>query len=213
MKEVNTKQKGFSLVEVLIAMMIVMVGLLALSGALLIGITLPGRARKQEIAKYMAMAIMESIIAAKESPREGFPNFQSLSNTAGGRFDNGNFHPMFTAGPDGVYGTCDDGSTTFNCSGGGVPAGSSVVRLSADPGSDGQYDSNLYATSPPPNDLIMVLSDFTRRVTITDTTETFGSETRVVAKDVTVEVRYGTPSGIRETITLRARLTDFSRLQ
>src|SRR6185503_6942614 len=100
-------KEGFSLIEIMIAILIVTTGLLALSAALIIGVTLPGRARQQEIAKQLANSIMESIIAAKESSRPGFSTFESLNFTTSnppGRFVPG-VAAMLEPGPDGVYGT------------------------------------------------------------------------------------------------------------
>lgn len=199
MRERTVKlEQGFSMIEVVIAIMIVFVGLLALSAALVMGVALPGRARQQEIAKQMASAIMESIIAAKESPRPGFTTFASIDYvSAGGRFVSG-IEPMYEAGPDGVYGTCDDGQpspgTVVPCSG---PAfGTRIVELTADPGGDG-----LYSTVA--NNRIRRLFEFTRQVEI-------NNESSGQTKRITVNVSYGTPTGKRETVTLVTKLTNFS---
>lgn len=184
------------MIEVVIAILVIGIGMLALSAALVVGVTLPGRARQQEIAKQMASAIMESIIAAKESPRPGFTSFASLDYTsAGGRFVAG-VAPMLEAGPDGVYGTCDDGQPSPGTVGACPGFGTRIVQLTNDPGSDGRY-----ATTG--DNRVRRLSDFTREVVITNDT---GGE----VKNITVRVTYGTPTGVRETVTLMCRLTNFA---
>ncbi|MBL8192986.1 MAG: prepilin-type N-terminal cleavage/methylation domain-containing protein, partial [Blastocatellia bacterium] len=89
----KTNQKGFSLIEVLIAIVIITIGLVALSGALVVGVTLPQRSRQQSIAKQLANNIMDTIITAKESVKPGFDGFSKFNSTmpmmGGGRFTGG----------------------------------------------------------------------------------------------------------------------------
>ncbi len=193
--KVMKREQGFSLIEVVIAMLVIAVGMLALSAALVIGVTLPGRARQQEIAKHMASAIMESIIAAKESPRPGFTSFASIDYAPAGRFVAG-VAPMLEAGPDGVYGTCDDGQPSPGTVGTCPGFGPRIVQLTNDPGPDGNYTTTA-------DNRTRRLVDFTREVVITNDS---GGE----VKNITVRVTYGTPTGVRETVTLMCRLTNFA---
>lgn len=188
-------ERGFSMIEVVIAILVISIGLLALSAALVMGVTLPGRARQQEIAKQMASAIMESIIAAKESPRPGFTSFASLDYAPTGRFVPG-IAPMLEAGPDGVYGTCDDGQPSPGTVGACPGLGTRIVELTNDPGPDGRYDTTA-------DNRTRKLLDFTREVVISN-------DASGQVKNITVNVSFGTPTGGRETVTLMCRLTNFS---
>ncbi|MBL8151382.1 MAG: prepilin-type N-terminal cleavage/methylation domain-containing protein [Blastocatellia bacterium] len=200
-------REGFSLLEIVIAILVVTIGLLALSAALVIGVTLPGRAKQQELAKQLANTIMESIIAAKESPRPGFNDFASISyTTAGGRFiaPPDNITPMLEPGPDGVYGTCDDGlppGAVGPCGG----LGTRVMELEIDPGRDGQYTAKADGTDARADNGRLRLFNFTREVSIRDLSAD-GS-----VKEVTVRVNFGTPAGGRDSVTLVCRLTNFRR--
>jgi type II secretory pathway pseudopilin PulG len=198
--------KGFSLIEIMIAILIVTTGLLALSAALIIGVTLPGKARQQEIAKQLANSIMESIIAAKESSRPGFSTFESLSLTTSsppGRFVPG-VAAMLEAGPDGVYGTCDDGQPkgplNLNCPG----FGTRVMELDVDPGRDGIYGKDDRGTDRTADNRKRKLFTFTREIKITNIS--------VNVKEFEVIVNYSTPTGSRDKVRLICRLTNFRTL-
>ncbi|MEW6732966.1 MAG: prepilin-type N-terminal cleavage/methylation domain-containing protein [Acidobacteriota bacterium] len=195
-------EQGFSLIEVIIAILIITTGLLALSAALVIGITLPGRARQQEIAKQLAAQIMESIIAAKEATRPGFSSFDSLNYTTGtpaGRFVPG-VAAMLESGPDNVFGTCDDGQPPgpFNpvCTG----MGTRIIQLDIDPGPDGIYSNRS-------DNRTNSLLTFTREIIITDLTPA-----PVTSKQITVRVNFTTPTGSRDSVTLVCQLSNFRTL-
>jgi type II secretory pathway pseudopilin PulG len=193
------EDKGFSLIEVVIAILLMTTGLIALAGALIVGVTLPRRARQQEIAKQMANTIMESIIAAKEALPPGFSTFEQLSYTDSvipGRFLKDEM-VILEPGPDGVYGTCDDGRTgsfDLNCPN---SLGTIAPRVEIDPGPDGAYSnkSDNRTTS---------LLGFSYQVIIQD----LSTSTKLIE----VRVYYPTPISDRETITLSCQLSNFKKL-
>lgn len=199
-------EKGFSLIEIMIAILVVSTGLLALSAALVAGVTLPGRARQQEVAKQLANTMMESIIAAKESSRPGFNSFDSLNYTTSsppGRFLPG-VAAMLEAGPDGVFGTCDDGQPPGpfnpNCTG----LGTRVMQIDVDPGSDGIYNRDSSGNDRTPDNRKRKLFSFTRQVTIT--------QINANTKEFEVIVNYSTPTGSRDKVRLVCQLTNFRTL-
>lgn len=208
------QDKGFSLIEIVIAIIIMATGLVALASLLVVGVTLPQRARQQEIAKQLANEIMESIIFAKESNPSGFNTFNSINygtNHAEGRFvsssSNLNITKMLTAGPDGVYGTCDDGqsgSSFINCAGTTGNLGANLLTVTIDPGKDGLYSTttgtNMVNKTQP-------LLNYSREIIITDLTPA-----PVSAKEVEVRVFYQTPLGTKEKVVLICRLTNFKTL-
>lgn len=196
------KQIGFSLIEVVIAVLIMTTGLLALSGALVIGVNLPQRMRRQETAKQLASTIMESIITAKETSPPGFSSFESLSYTDGtpaGRFTHGP-NVMLDAGPDGVYCTCDDGqpSGPFNAACPGTP-GTLAMQIDIDPGPDGIYS----APNGTDNRKSQMLG-YTREVIIQDLS--------VGIKQIEVRVTYPVSYRSSETVNFICQLNDFKKL-
>lgn len=210
----SKQEKGFSLIEVVIAIFIIAFGIAALAGLLVAGITLPQRARQQEIAKQLANEIMESIIFAKESNPSGFRTFNALSygsNNTEGRFvsstSNPNITKMLTAGPDGVYGTCDDGQpagTFINCAGSTAGSlGTNLLQTTLDPGKDGDYST----TTGPNANKTEPLLNYSREIIITDL-----NSPPVSAKNVEVRVFYQTALGTKEKVVLICRLTNFRTL-
>jgi type II secretory pathway pseudopilin PulG len=208
------QDKGFSLIEIVIAIIIMTFGLVALAGLLVVGVTLPQRARQQEVAKQLANEIMESIIFAKESNPSGFNTFDAFNygnNHAEGRFvsstGNANITKMLTAGPDGVYGTCDDGqsgNTFSNCAGSGSGSlGTNLLSFTIDPGKDGLYSTTTGVNANKTQQLL----NYSREVVIKDLTPP-----PVSAKEIEVTVFYQTPLGTQEKVVLVCRLTNFKTL-
>ena len=109
-------ESGFSYIDVMIAIVILMVGVLALLAGIS-GSVLQSRGQEQQLqAKQIATSTMESIMSVKETDatRLGWPavgNVGSNPNELGvnqGIFVTG-LQPVFlNAGPDEVIGTADD---------------------------------------------------------------------------------------------------------
>lgn len=209
------QDKGFSLIEIVVAIIIMTFGLVALAGLLVVGVTLPQRARQQEVAKQLANEIMESIIFAKESNPSGFNTFDAFNyggNHAEGRFisstGNANITKMLTAGPDGVYGTCDDGqsgSSFINCAGQtSGQLGTNLLSVTIDPGKDGLYSTT---TGTGMVNKTQQLLNYSREVVITNLTPP-----PVSAKEIKVTVFYQTPLGTQEKVELVCRMTNFKTL-
>ena len=110
-------QSGFSYVDVMIAIVIMLVGVLALVGALAANLVRSMEAEKRIAAKQLALSTIESINAAKEIQRTGVVDgWDSLRNTmtsvpigeTNGIFSTGYNPVRVDAGWDGVFGTIDD---------------------------------------------------------------------------------------------------------
>lgn len=113
----NKKQSGFSYIDVMIAIVILMVGVLAMAGALSANLVRSMESEKRTVAKQIALSTIESIISAKEIKRTGVVDgWESLRNTmtsvpAGeinGIFMTGYNPVRVDSGWDGVAGTIDD---------------------------------------------------------------------------------------------------------
>lgn len=113
----NRREAGFSYIDVMIAIVIMLVGILAMVGALSANLVRSMEAERRTMAKQLALSTIESIITAKEIERPGVVDgWESLRNVMGsvpagelnGIFVNG-YNPVRTdLGWDGVAGTVDD---------------------------------------------------------------------------------------------------------
>lgn len=131
------RQAGFSYIDVMIALVIMMVGILAMVGALSANLVRSLESEKRTLAKQLALSTIESIISAKEIRRVGVvEGWQSLRNVQAsvptgeinGIFLNG-FNPIREeVGWDGVAGTADDACAgTGPCTVAGQPTNSSPI--------------------------------------------------------------------------------------
>ena len=115
----NRSEAGFSYIDVMIAVMVLMIGILALLSAIS-GAVLQARTHEQQLlAKQVATSVMESIMSVKETDadRLGWDAVGNVganpdaSGVARGIFAVG-FQPAYSdPGPDEVLGTSDDTGT------------------------------------------------------------------------------------------------------
>src|SRR5713226_3668695 len=100
------QQRGFSLLETLIAIVVLMIGLLAVLATFSLSIGNTASVQNDSIARQKAAEAIESIYTARQTSQITFDKIQNVG--AG----NGIFTPGFTAmtdaGPDGLDGTGDD---------------------------------------------------------------------------------------------------------
>ena len=118
----NTSSAGFSYIDVMIAIVILMVGILALLSGMS-GAVLMSKSQEQQLnAKQIAASTMESIMSLKETDplRLGWitvgnigTNFDTTTGTNRGVFVNGEQVVRADAGNDEVLGTADDTGATI----------------------------------------------------------------------------------------------------
>lgn len=147
-KKLST-EAGFSYIDVMIAIVIMLVGVLAMASALTANLVRSYETDKKIIAKQMALSTIESIISARDIKRPGtIDGWDSVGNV-GNNIVDGNAKGVFLngwapvreeLGWDGVAGTADDG----------CPAGSACA-----------------VSGRPPNNS-PVIPGFERRIVITD---------------------------------------------
>lgn len=151
-KTEQAKQSGFSLVEVMIAIVVMTIGLLAVVGAIATAVASTQSAQEDLIARHKALEALESIYTARNSQQ--IP-FNSINNTGSGGIFNSGAQSLLCAGPDGLVGTTDDvPCTTF----GGATCPNSGVECWVLPGPDG-----ILGTA---DDQTMSLVNFKRTITI-----------------------------------------------
>ena len=112
---IKSSEKGFSYIDVMIAIVILLVGILAMLSALTTNLVRSYETEQRVIAKQLALSTIESIISAKEIEGPGVNGWNSMRNTAGGLpaeedgiFLTGYNPVRVEAGSDGVAGTIDD---------------------------------------------------------------------------------------------------------
>jgi prepilin-type N-terminal cleavage/methylation domain-containing protein len=150
--KVRRKSRGFSLIEVMIAMVIVTVGLLAVIASFATAIAATQSAQEDLIARHKALDAMESIYTARNSQQIAF---SAIANQASGGIFKGGAQALLCAGPDGLVGTADDVACT-TVAGAVCPNGG--VECMVLPGPDGILGNA--------DDQIMSLANFRRTITI-----------------------------------------------
>jgi prepilin-type N-terminal cleavage/methylation domain-containing protein len=173
----KTEQCGFSLLEVMFAMVILAVGMLATLASL--GITIGANETSQEdmIARQVASEAMESIFNARNTAQLGFSAINNVG--VGGGIFIPNPQPLLCPGPDGILGTADDtGCTAAN--GTACP-----VECLSEPGPDG-----IMGTA---DDGILLLSNFTRTIAIQQLLDNNNNPIPTLVQ-VTITINYTVPN-------------------
>jgi prepilin-type N-terminal cleavage/methylation domain-containing protein len=154
-------QEGFTLIEVMIAILVMLVGVLAVLFSLATAVAATESAEEDLIARQKALEAMESIYTARNSQQIPFSSVANVSN--GGIFINGS-ESMLCAGPDGLVNTADDVSCTTSSGATCPDSGAECMVL---PGPDG-----ILGTA---DDVTMSLGNFTRTIAISPTQFPAGS--------------------------------------
>jgi type II secretory pathway pseudopilin PulG len=169
----NSDEGGFSLIEVMISICILMIALLALVGSFAAAVGTTATSQEDLVAKQKAMEAIESIYTARNTQQLGFASIANI-NGAAGIFKLG-YQPLMAAGADGLVGTNDD--TNYP----GCPSGVECINL---PGPDG-----ILGTS---DDTQMSLANFKRQITITPVLLPDGTPNQNL-KQVQIDVQYTRP--------------------
>lgn len=120
----HNSESGFSYIEVMIALVILLIGVLGLLSGITASIVQTRSQEQQLLAKQVTTSTMESIMSVKESVRETVANFigwgavgnvgtnpHPITGVNQGVFLTG-FRPVTTnPGPDEIVGTADDTGT------------------------------------------------------------------------------------------------------
>jgi prepilin-type N-terminal cleavage/methylation domain-containing protein len=108
MNKNSRRQKGFTLLETMIATVIMSVGILAMASFFAQGLKSVSQTQIQYIAQQKAQEAMETIFTARDTRL--LTSNQITNVSEGGVFLDGP-QPLLAAGPDGLYGTADDDTT------------------------------------------------------------------------------------------------------
>jgi hypothetical protein len=177
-------QAGLSLLEVMIAGVVLMVGLLiGVLPMITYGISIMRATDEETIAKQKARQIVESIYGARNSSQLGWDavNQTGTCTTSGttkvcGVFLSGS-QPMYNSGDDGIVGTADDAS-----------AGIESVTM--------------------PNGEVRTLNEFKRTITIGDYTQSDGSISPTL-RTLRVDVTYPFANGLTRTYSIQSLISQY----
>ena len=143
--------EGFSLIEVLIATVILVIGLLSLTALFATALGAVQSSQDSQIARQKARETLESIYAARNDQTITFSQIANVSATGPGIFNSG-FQPMYLAGANGIPGTTSD---------------TTILDRVVLPGKDGIMQTAAGAATPAGDDVFVPLSNFRRQVLIT----------------------------------------------
>jgi len=192
-------QKGFSLLEVLIAMIVMTIGLLAVILSFGTAIEATEWAQEDLIARHKALDAMESIYTARNSQQLPFAQINNVVN--GGVFLSG-AQPLLCAGQDGLVGTADDVACTAPDTGAACPGGIECLML---PGPDG-----ILGTS---DDTTETLANFTRTVTFSQTflpaAQGGGVNTNLIAVAITINYTKAGRYGLNRSYTVNGLISSY----
>jgi prepilin-type N-terminal cleavage/methylation domain-containing protein len=196
MKQLRSRsrgQRGFTLVETMIAIVILSVGILTLVAAFATTVATTHNAQENLIARQKALEAMESIFTARNTQQISFSQIGNIGS--GGIFTIG-ATPLWDAGADGLVNTADD--VPFAATG-VCPAGPECISL---PGPDG-----ILGTA---DDVPMSLGNFTRQIQINTVLEADGVTINPNLKQITVTVSYATSmSSVPRSYSVNALISAF----
>jgi len=103
------RQSGFTLIEVLIATVVLTIGLVGVLSVFAVAIATTQTSQQNLIAKQLANDAMESIFTARNTAQVEWNQIQNVGagTTPDGIFVTG-FQPINDSGVDAIYGTADD---------------------------------------------------------------------------------------------------------
>lgn len=159
--------QGFSLIECMISMVILLVGLLSLLGVFGIAMATTQTSQENAIAKQLANEAIESILTARETANVTWPQIQNQG--AGGLFLDG-LQPVDCAGVDGIVGTADDAA-----------CGPQILEQ---PGSSG-----VFANVCPP-DVCTPLTNYQRQILIAPVIPPGGGPASTTLRGITITIQY-----------------------
>jgi prepilin-type N-terminal cleavage/methylation domain-containing protein len=174
---------GFTLVEVMIAILILTAGMVSLAGVAAVGVQRAGESSPTLIAREKAREAIESVHSARDTGELSWARIQNVGSGAG-IFLTGN-QPLKDPGADGLVNTADDGA----------------VETVRSPGPD-QILGNT-------DDRVVPLSDYTRNILIEPLNYDGTTTVNPNLRKITVTIRYRVASMWR-TYTLTTYISSYS---
>jgi len=194
-RALRAAQAGFTLIETMIAMIVLTVGILALAAMLGRGLAYMQTSQYDYIAQQKAAEAVESVFEARDIGQATWSTICNVGSAVcgAGVFLTGST-PLCGAGADGIIGTADD----FNgasCAGGTLAAPDSIL-----------VPNNGGTLNPP---VSLPLSTFSRTIVISTVTDSLGNTINNL-RQITVTINYSAGTFKNRTYTLNAYISNFS---
>jgi len=190
LQRIRDDASGFTLVEVMIAAVILIVGLVSLAYCYAMGLSVVSRAQEDSVARQKAREAMEDVFTARDTSTI---TFDQICNIAAGTpcIFTAAATPLYTAGPDEIVNTADDGTGPLfpGCS------ANPCVEVVDLPGPDG-----ILGTA---DDVLAPLYQYQRQITITQVP---GNQ---LLKQVTVTITYTTSQGQTGQVSINALMSPY----
>jgi len=170
---IKRAQQGFSLIEVMISMAILVIGLLSLLSVFGIAMAATQTSQENNTAKQLANEALEGILTARETANIGWTQ---INNTGSGGIFLPGFNPIWNPGADGIIDTADDAASGFQ-----------TLEL---PGPNGIFAGNCPL---PGADTCLPLTNFQRQVQILPVIPPGGGPAIATLRQVIITVQYTTP--------------------
>jgi|SRR5437764_1754885 prepilin-type N-terminal cleavage/methylation domain-containing protein len=184
-------ERGFTIVEVMIAIVILGIGILTVVAAFASAVATTEYAQENLIARQKALEALESIFTARNTQQITFSQIANLPS--GGIFVSGAV-PLWSAGNDGLINTADDLPFPAQSV---CPAGPECITL---PGPDG-----ILGTT---DDVAMSLGNFRRQIQINPVLQSDGSVNPNL-KQVIVTVSYTYSSTVPRSYSVTALISAY----
>jgi len=191
------KQRGFTLVEVMIAIAVMSIGLLSVVASIATAMQATQSAQEDLVARQKAMEALESVYTARNSQQVGFSAINNTTASPPGLFLSG-AQPLLCAGPDGLVGTADDVPCVTS---GGVACPNGGAECWVLPGPDG-----VLGTA---DDITYSLANFTRTITFNQVFLSSGSVNQNMIA-VTVAISYTKDGLPKRTYTVNGVISSFN---
>ena len=181
---IRRSAEGFSLIEVMVATLVLTVGALSLVGVVGLGVQTIAGSSAMLIAREKAREAVESVHSARDTGELAWGRVRNVA--AGGAFLNG-AQDVRTPGPDGLVNTADDGS----------------IEVLRDPGADSLLNTADDALTPLASQL------FQREIIITPLTFDGSAAVNPNLRQIVVSVRYRVRN-VWRTYTLTTFVSSYS---
>jgi type II secretory pathway pseudopilin PulG len=179
----TTGERGFSLVEAMVAMGILATGLLGMAGLFTVGLTQMATSSANLIAREKAREAVESVHTARDTM---IITWSQINNVSGGGVFLDGAQPMYKSGTDGLVNTADDSAAGLE----------EIVT----PGPDGMLGTA--------DDVHTPLKTYTRQVAITSLLDQNG-DVNPNLRQIVVTVTYSV-GPIKRTYTLTTYISSIS---
>lgn len=190
-------QRGFTLIETMFAVTILMVGVLGLAATLTDGLAFMNLSQSDYIAQQKAAEAVESIFTARDIGQATWSTICNVGSSlcSAGIFLTGS-KPLCGPGTDGIVGTADD-FTGSACAGAPLAIPDGLIL----PGSTGIVNTA--------NGVVVPLTNFNRTIVISSVLDTSGNPIANL-RQIQVTVTYTSGRFRNRPYTLTAYISNFS---